>query len=220
MLPELSVHEDDLDLIERMVDRTHAMAFCGLVFRYLRGGNGLVNTARWIIPDQQSTGRSLIHIDQGKQHMTDMEKRHGIQPWRPHQIVIEWQNDLSSKPYRITGSVCFDATDLKLAADLRNITDMFVVTANNKDITTFDAMAGTLSYHMYQHVLVVNTGEFGGTAVMAPYTEKHERVLSHHHGGGHASVAVVDIDLSDYQQGNTKLNKELKTPPAGYIRHR
>ena len=219
LLPELSVHEDDLDLIERIVDRTHAMAFCGLVFRSVQGGNGLVNTARWIIPDQQATGRSLIHIDQGKQHMTDIEKRHGIQPWRPHQVVIELQNGLSGKPYRITGSVCFDATDLELAADLRDITDMFVIPANNKDVTTFDAMAGTLSYHMYQHVLVVNTGEFGGTTVMAPYTENHERVLTHHHGGGHASVAIVDIDLSDYQQNTMNSGKQLKTPPAGYLRH-
>ena len=96
---------------------------------------------------------------------------------------------------------------------------MFVIPANNKDVTMFDAMAGTFSYHMYQHVIVVNTGEFGGTSVMAPYTEKHERVLTHHHGGGHASVAVVDIDLSNYQQSTTKSKKQLKTPPAGYLRH-
>lgn len=219
LLPECSVHEDDLDLIERLVDRTRAMAFCGLVFRSLTGVSGLVNTARWIIPDYGPTGRSLVHIDQGKQHLTKDEASLGIQPWRPHQVIIELRDGVAGDPYRLSGSVCYDATDLRLAADLKNVTDMLIVPANNQDVTTFDAMTVALSYHMYQHVVVVNTGEFGGTAVMAPYEERYERVLTHHHGGGHASVAVVDIDLSDYQQSTPKAGRRMKTPPAGYGRH-
>ena len=219
LLPECSVHEGDLDLIERMVDRTRAMVFCGLVFHNLLGMNGLVNTARWIIPDYQPTGRSLVHIDQGKQHMTKEESASGIQPWRPHQVIVELHDGVSGHPYRLSGSVCYDATDLKLAADLKNVTDMLIVPANNQDVTTFDAMTVALSFHMYQHVVVVNAGEFGGTAVMAPYEERYERVLTHHHGGGHASVAVVDIDLSDYQPTTPKAGRNMKTPPAGYGRH-
>jgi hypothetical protein len=89
LLPEVAVHEDDLDLIERMVDRTKAMAFCGLVFRHIPEIAGLVNTGRWIIPDQQSTGRTLVHIDQGKRHPTDFERKMGVIPYRPHQVVIQ-----------------------------------------------------------------------------------------------------------------------------------
>jgi hypothetical protein len=219
LLPECSVHEGDLDLIERLVDRTRAMVFCGLVFRNLPGVNGPVNTARWIIPDYQPTGRSLVHIDQGKQHMTKLESASGIQPWRPHQVVVELHDGVCGQPYRLSGSVCYDATDLKLAADLKNVTDMLIVPANNQDVTTFDAMTVALSFHMYQHVVIVNTGEFGGSAVMAPYEERFERVLTHHHGGGHASIAVVDIDLSDYQPQTPRAGRKMKTPPAGYGRH-
>ncbi len=219
LLPECSVHVDDLDLIERLVDRTRAIVFCGLVFRQLAGMNGPVNTARWIIPNYQPTGRSLVHIDQGKQHMTKEESAAGIQPWRPHQVIVELHDGHCSKPYRLSGSVCYDATDLRLAADLKNLTDMLIVPANNKDVATFDTMTHALSFHMYQHVVVVNTGEFGGTTVMAPYEQQFERVLTHHHGGGHASVAVVDIDLSDYQATTPRSGRNLKTPPAGYRRH-
>ena len=219
LLPEMSVHEDDLDLIERLVDRTRAMMFCGLVFHQLSGVKGLVNTARWIIPDYQPTGRSLVHIDQGKEHMTPLEQADGIRSWRPHQVIIELQNGFSDRPYRLSGSVCLDATDLKLASDLKNVTDMLIVPANNKDVSTFDTMTAALSFHMYQHIVLINTGEFGGTAVMAPYTERFERVLTHQHGGGHASIAVVDIDLSDYQTAPPKEGRAMKIPPANYWRH-
>lgn len=222
VLPELSVHEADLDLIERVADRTHAMVFCGLVFRVPPGGPGLVNTARWTIPDNHHSDgpeRSLLRIDQGKYHLTEEEKKLGIQSWRPHQVIIELRDGLSREPYRLSGSICFDATDLKLAADLKNVTDMLIIPANNKDVCTFDTMADTLSYHMYQHIVVVNTGEFGGTAVMAPYSERYERVLTHNHGNDHATVSIVDIDLSDYQNTGRKMTRPMKTPPAGYCRH-
>lgn len=38
-------------------------------------------------------------------------------------------------------------------------------------------MVEALHYHMYQHVVLVNSGEFGSSYAMAPYKEHHENLL-------------------------------------------
>ena len=78
----------------------------------------------------------------------------------------------------------YDATDISLAADLKDESHMFMVAAMNKDVKTFDSMVSALRYHMYQHVLIVNSGEFGGSTAQAPYDQEHKRLVSHVLGSG------------------------------------
>jgi len=40
------------------------------------------------------------------------------------------------KWWRLSGSICYDATDMKLTADLRDISDAYLISALNNDITT------------------------------------------------------------------------------------
>jgi hypothetical protein len=107
---------------------------------------------------------------------------------------------------------------------------MFVVTAMNQDVKTFDSMVGALRYHMYQHVLIANTGEFGGSTAQAPYDKEHERLIAHSHGGGQLSVNIFDIDVDHFgplmtacmeQPAPAKPSKGRplgKAPPAGLNR--
>jgi len=229
LLPEVAVHENDLDLIERYVDRTGSAVFCGMVFhRGLPDRDDLVNLGLWIIRDEQASGRSLRRIAQGKQHMTPEEGALNIVGHRPHQVVLRVHRPGEHGfTYRLSGCLCYDATDLNLAADMRHHSDLFVIAANNRDVNTFDAMAGSLNYLMFQHVGIVNTGEFGGTLIHAPHRTTHNRVLTHHHGGQNAAVSVVDLDLSTFQE---PLEQEKssdftpsnlpKTPPAGILLRR
>lgn len=41
----------------------------------------------------------------------------------------------ANRGFRIAGTICYDATDLRLAADLRDVSDLFVIAALNKDKT-------------------------------------------------------------------------------------
>ncbi len=231
LLPELSVHIDDLDLIERYVDRTKSILFCGLIFHaHPKLPNKVVNSARWIIPDVKPLGRSIRHFYQGKNTPMKEEEALGITGYRPSQIILSIKDRSSAHTYKLTGSICFDATDLNLAADLKNLTDFFIVSANNKDVSTFDGMAASLNYLMYQHFAIVNTGEFGGTLINAPYKERHERVLTHQHGGEQATVSIAEVDLADWVNAPNKqkdrddnsdsksLKREMKSPPANYNR--
>lgn len=216
LLPEISVHIDDLDLVERYVDRTHSAVFCGLVIYSKRFGckTRLINEGRWIIRDDAMSGRSLRHIAQGKKHMTPEESQAGVHGFRPYQAVLAFVDNVSGLPlYRITGNICFDATDLALVGDLRSVSDLYAVLANNRDITTFDTMAAAYKFHMHQHVAIVNSGEYGGSLIHAPFREDYQRILTHHHGGENAAVSVVDIDLTIYRQNKTNV---LKGWPAGF----
>lgn len=214
IFPELSVHIEDQDIIKRLADKTRAMIFAGFVFKDHDGK--LVNMARWIIPDYKKSGRQWIIRDQGKLHMTSEEEKLGITGFRPCQHIIEVHRDGLS-PFRISGAICYDATDISLASDLRDKTDLFIVVAHNKDVNTFDNMAAALHYHMYQHVIISNIGEFGGSTIQAPFKEPYERLITHVHGANQIAINVADIDPYAFTREH-KEHKKRKTKPAGFNR--
>lgn len=228
IFPEFAIHVDDQDLMRAFSDATGAMLFYGLVGATAHGVSGPVNAARWLVPQRRGGRRSWVEVDQGKRHLTDDEITHRISPWRPYQVVIELK-DGRGRPYRISGAICYDATDLALAADLRDETHMFVVAAMNKDVKTFDSMVSALRYHMYQHVLIVNCGEFGGSTAQAPYDAEHKRLIAHAHGENQLSISIFDLEMDDFGPAlkaaeppvvvKKKVRERIgKTPPAGLRR--
>lgn len=231
VFPELSIHVSDQDLMRAFSDSTGAMLFYGLLGAKEPTSDEPINAARWLVPQRHAGRRSWVEVDQGKFNLTPEEHDLGIKPWRPYQVVIELIDPTKTieKSYRLTGSVCFDATDLSLASDLRNESHMYVVSAMNKDVKTFDGMVSALRYHMYQHILIANIGEFGGSTAQAPYDKEHQRLISHSHGGNQLAVSIFDVRLEDFgpeleaaQPAVTKMKpvKERigKAPPAGLDR--
>jgi hypothetical protein len=75
-------------------------------------------------------------------------------------------------------------------------------------------MAAALNYHMYQHVVVVNKGEYGGSTIQAPYKERYDRLVAHAHGVDQISIHIADLDLSAFRR-NHKFYKSVKIKPAG-----
>jgi hypothetical protein len=229
IFPELSIHSDDQDLMRALSDETGAMMFFGLLDAKDPTTGAPINVARWLIPQRRNDRRSWVEIDQGKWHLTKEEKDIGIKPWRPYQVIVELR-DPQLPGYRIAGSICYDATDLALVSDLRDVSHLFVVAAMNKDIRTFDNMVAALNYHMYQHVVIANTGEFGGSVAQAPYADEHKRLIAHVHGNHQIAVSIFEIDRSHFGPSLTALvevpastkrsvlSKLGKTSPAGLRR--
>ena len=89
---------------------------------------------------------------------------------------------------------------------------MFVVPALNRDVGTFDNMAAAMHYHMFQHVIIANSGEYGGSTGQAPFEDRHRRPIFHSHGNEQVSLSFFEIAFDDYKQGA----RGMKTPPAGY----
>jgi hypothetical protein len=226
--PEYSVHVADQDLLRQFSDSLGAMLFYGLVGAKHPVDGACVNAARWLVPQYRGGKRSWVEVDQGKGNLTQAEIEMGVVPWRPYQAIIELNIDNNTK-FRIAGAICYDATDIALAADLRNLSHMFVVPAMNRDVKTFDSMVAALRYHMYQHVIISNTGEFGGSTAQAPYDTEHMRLIAHSHGSNQIAVSILDVDIGHFgplllatqKQKNadgTVSSSIGKTPPAGLNR--
>lgn len=228
ILPELSVHPDDV--------ATHLVPFArafktailaGMVYERVIPGQPLVNSALWVIPRMvEGQGLQTIIRRQGKQHLSPVERPFNepteqIMGFRPCQWLVgyEWSPDIAKDPLWLTGSVCYDATDLKLASDLRDISDVFAIPALNRDVGTFDQMAQALHYHMFQLVLVANNGAYGGSNAHMPKGGPHTRQVFHTHGQPQATISFFEID--DIEEMKTRRLQGLanqggwKYPPAG-----
>ncbi len=172
ILPELSVHPRDVKRHLVPFARTHkTIILAGLTYEELFSGQPLINSAIWVIPELSAAhGLQILVRRQGKFHLAPDEELLNaagikVQGFRPCQWLVgyNWSGKKTSKPLWLTASICYDATDLSLVADLRHHSDVFAIPAYNKDVTTFDQMALALHYHMFQMVIVANNGLYGGS---------------------------------------------------------
>jgi hypothetical protein len=207
-----------MDILRRLADKTGAIIFTGISFLHISGVDGPNNVAKWIIPKKQSNGRQFIVRLQGKHHMTDDEKGK-IKSWRPYQLFIELIHPAypNEQGFRLTGSICYDATDINISADLKNKSNAYLIPSLNKDVSTFDSMVDALYYHMYQHVVLVNSGEFGGSVAKAPYDKRYDKLITHVHGVNQVSISTFDMNMFDFRSIGKSLRsgKDIKTRPAG-----
>jgi hypothetical protein len=237
ILPELSVHPDDVQTHLVPFARAHrAIILAGLTYERLTAGQPLVNSALWVIPTlSPEGGLQIVTRRQGKWHLAEAEQALNVPTavvghFRPCQWLIgyQWSNQPASRPLWLSAAVCYDATDLALATALRGRSDVFAITALNRDIGTFDNMALALHYHMFQMVIVANNGQFGGSSAYTPLRASYERQVFHLHGQPQASIAFLEIDdigaflsresdarNSGSASGTGHSSNVWKFPPAG-----
>ena len=230
VFPELAIHPQDIDTyLLPFVQQYRCIVLLGQVYhpKDLHPDSPIVNSALWIIPDKSSSdGLQIKRIEQGKAYIAKAERNLSPAPigFRPAQWLINyhWQKEAEEEhPLRLTASICYDATDLALAADLSTRSDLYVICALNKDVGTFDRMAEAIHYHMFQGVIVVNNGQFGGSSFFMPFKKPYEREVFHLHGQPQASIAFAEIDplklikrpSQDFRDKPPK--GKWKTPPAG-----
>lgn len=230
ILPEMSVHPADVDSHLIPFARAYrTIILAGMTYEELFSGQPLVNSALWIIP-RIIDGRGLeISVRrQGKWNLARQELSFNVPTeritgFRPCQWLIgyDWTNDRKFDPLWLSAAICYDATDLKLASDLRGRSDVFAIPALNKDVGTFDQMAQALHYHMYQLVLVANNGVFGGSNAYMPRGNSFKRQVFHTHGQPQATISFLEInDVAEMKERHdlggleSPANKGWKFPPA------
>ena len=221
IFPELAVHQDDLNILVQLSRKTHAIIFAGLGFMDQPNISGPNNNAIWIVPRKHNGNQNEICRFQGKQHMTAGERKLNVQPWRPYQLMLELRHPKypDHKGFMLTGAICYDATDIKLSADLTTKSNALLISAMNKDVNTFNSMVDALHFHMYQHVVLVNTGEYGGSYAMAPYQERHHRLIAHTTGKNQVTINTFEMNMFDFRRdavGRGMVSDiKIKAPPAG-----
>ncbi len=239
IFPELAVHPHDIDsLILPFVQKHKCIVLFGQVYhpKNAHPNSPLINSCLWMIPEwNKAEGLKIRRIEQGKKNLAKLEATFSPRPvgFRPVQWLIEyqWHSDIKKhRPLILSASVCYDATDLALASDLRSKSDLYIICALNCDVGTFDRMSEGLHYHMYQGVIVVNNGQFGGSSFFMPFDEPYHRQIFHLHGQPQASIAFAEICPKKLiNRHNTRLKKthieylpvgRWKTPPAGLFKKR
>ncbi|MCB8747287.1 RNA-directed DNA polymerase [Rhodoferax sp. U2-2l] len=216
LFPELTIHEEHIDFLRRLSDSVGANIFAGLTFVHSHKAGGITNQGLWLIRTQfEGDGRQIEYVRQGKKFPMKLERQMGVKQYRPHVTLVEFPVGQGA-PTRVAAAICYDATDLDLVADLRDRSDMFIVAAMNQDVQTFDNMVSALHFHMYQPVILANSGEFGGSTAQAPFP-KHEKTIAQVHGGNQVAVSVFEIEPWHFKETNQPSpRREVKTPPAGY----
>jgi len=229
ILPELAVHPNDVFTHLVPFARVHrSLILTGLTYEEILAGKPLVNSAYWVIPEWSNAyGLQIKTRRQGKAYLAPEEQAFNgggvdnLQGFRPCQWLIgyPWYDANRSKPVWLTAAVCYDATDVGLASDLRDESDILAIPALNKDVKTFDQMALALHYHMFQLVVVANNGQYGGSNAYWPRSDPHIRQVFHTYGQPQASIAFLEIDdigafLERHNVSGTNA-KEWKHPPAG-----
>ena len=229
ILPELAVHPRDVRTHLVPFSRAHkAIILTGLTYQEILSKQPLVNSALWVIPEwSEAYGLQIKTRRQCKAHLAPNEQAFNgggeqlLQGFRPCQWLIgyPWSPSGDGRHLCLTAAVCYDATDLRLAADLRAHSDVLAIPALNQDVKTFDQMALALHYHMFQLVIVANSGQYGGSNAYWPRREAHVRQIFHTYGQPQASIAFLEIEdigafveRRDASGGN---NDKWKYPPAG-----
>jgi len=236
IFPELAIHPDDISTrILPFVWKHRCLVLFGQVYhpRASIPNSPLINSCLWMIPEWSKTaGLQIRQIEQGKKNLASRELGFTPQPisFRPAQWLVEyqWHSDKENhRPLILSASVCYDATDLALASDLRSRSDLYIICALNLDVGTFDRMSEGLHYHMFQGVIVVNNGQYGGSSFFMPFKNTFHRQVFHLHGQPQVSIAFAEIspqkliDRPTDQAGPIILLPEgsWKTPPAGWVNH-
>ncbi len=235
ILPELAVHPSDVRTHLIPFARQHkAIVLTGLTYEHIPSVQALINSALWVIPQwSKATGWQTLIRRQGKQHLARLEKAMQgparlsgpssaprITGFRPCQWVIgyPWSSNSDDDPVWLTASVCYDATDLGLASDLRGKSDVWAIPALNKDVKTFDQMALALHYHMFQLIIVANNGQYGGSNAYWPKCSEYKRQIFHTHGQPQVSISFLEIDEKSGFLGRRDpaiTGDGWKWPPAG-----
>ncbi len=231
VLPELSVHPDDIRrYLVPFAQAFKTIVLAGVIFEELPPETTqLVNTAVWVVPEySRANGWNVRVRRQGKRHPSELEQGrhhqgHKLTGYRPCQWIIECPSSRAGEdvpPLRLSAAVCYDATDLDLVADLRERSDVFLIPALNKDVQTFDNLAISLSYQMYQLVAVANNARYGGSSAYWPIGAAHERRLLHLHGQEQPTLGFFEIqDVVEYRRERVEQlppRNKWKWPPAGY----
>lgn len=242
VFPELAVHPDDVvPLLVPFARKHRCILLFGMVYHAIdprKERASLINSCQWLIPEwKKLNGFQLRTVEQSKFHLTKDEKalNPALMGFRPAQWLVDymWSSDQAHRPLTITASVCYDATDLALVAELRSRSDLYIICALNRDVGTFDRMSEAMHYHMYQGVLLVNNGQFGGSSFFMPFDKPFHREVFHFHGQPQVAIAFAEIcpeklvnrpmpisDPKEISSGNIPETGfpvgDWKTPPSGW----
>lgn len=119
--------------------------------------------------------------------------------------------------------ICSDIFDIeRMMIYQGRIHHLFVISLN-KDLNTYFAMAESLTRLLYCNVVICNTGHFGGSIVVSPYSDVNLRTIYKYIGQKMYNTHVVNIPLKKLDEAqkfdfvnDQKKDILFKATPPGY----
>lgn len=239
LIPELHLPVSKIADMKRFSKKYNIMLISGVDFqRNPKHENKIRNRGIITIPNQwglsnRSSRVTTLHF--GKTFFTYMEREMfntGILNGSVVEICTEDREQnmyiFTSKSYGNFGvMICSDIFDIeRMMLYQGRIHHLFIISLN-QDLNTYFSMSESLTRLLYCNVVVCNTGHFGGSLAVSPYSDPNERTIYKYVGQRMFNTHVVDIpvlSLDAAQRFDFAKEKKkekgivFKASPPGYRR--
>ncbi|WP_293745060.1 hypothetical protein [uncultured Pedobacter sp.] len=176
--------------------------------------------------------KSYLHVRSmafGKSFFTYMEHqmfKTGLDAKGPHSadpegyMYVFESNELGNFGIMI----CSDIFDIeRLILYQGRIHHLFIISLN-KDLNTYFAMAESLTRLLYCNVVICNTGFYGGSTAISPYSDPNSRTIYKYIGQKMFNTHVIDIPLKSLDESQRfefdkkpKGDNPFKAWPPGFV---
>ena len=213
LLPEVSIPQNEVRTLRKLVAKTGVAALAGLYWRALpaayprRNGQSadrvwIVNEAELVVPLGHDTiGPPTVrwfrvrkpvpaHLEEGLARSVKKQSGEELQILKGRR----WYRFVHPQWGDFSVAICADLIDAKPWCVFRGeILHLFTV-AFNKDVELYDALTWVRAYESYVNVLSVNHGRYGGSFVWTP-KHSHGRELARLRGSDLFLLADVEVPV-------------------------
>lgn len=225
LLPELSVPLGYENKLARSAEAMESIIIAGLDYRVENQIQPTVSNEAIVIVPRKIRGKKIARRTEirrvGKTYPAPEEKNKldkigttGVN-FKPQPTVWLFESEVFGT---FGVAVCYDFMDLDRIVLYRNKIQTLFVLAYNKDITSFDHIAQSISRTVFCNVIVCNCGYYGGSLAVSPYRESYKRTVYQHSGAKLTTAQVFELPLASLKkhQDRTAPSKDFKNLPPGF----
>jgi len=229
LIPELHLPINKIEAIKAISRKHNFMIISGVDFqRNPTNSSKIRNRGIVTIPSDWGSEGSSRHVSAlhfGKTYFTYMERalfknvEGAICKEDPESNMYIFE----SKQFGSFGiMICSDIFDIeRMMLYQGRIQHLFIISLN-KDLTTYFAMAESLTRLLYCNVVICNTGFFGGSLAVSPYREPSRRTIYQYQGQQMLNTNIISIPLDSLIEAQftdytiEKERRPFKASPPGY----
>lgn len=221
LLPELSVPLGYESKLKRSAEAMESIIIAGLDYRIESRSERTVSNEAIVIVPRKLRGKKIARRTEvrrvGKTYAAPNEEKkikRLTAKFKPHPTVWLFESpDLG----KFAVAICYDFMDLDRIVLYRNKIQTLFILAYNRDITSFNHIAESISRTVFCNVIVCNCGYYGGSLAVSPYREPFRRTVYQHSGAKLTTAQVVELPLRELVDHQNKINTgSFKSLPPGF----